>query len=254
MVIQHITNEKIRSLVEVIWFVEEEKGLDHDVVMPTGHIHLVYNFGSPYTLVTNNTEMTIDGVALYGQFTKAIKVKYGPSVKQLGIAIRPSALYTIFHRINCLYLGSILDCRSIESMIPFHKLVYSYIENDQPVEALIKAIEAHLSPFVDDEPLVSEDLIGYIEARKGVIDVKVMAKAFSYSVSGLERLFKKSFGLTPKAYADIMRFRYAMMEELPQRHYYDQSHFIKNCRKYTSKKPADLEDISELTLLNMLKM
>ncbi|WP_458788512.1 helix-turn-helix domain-containing protein, partial [Vallitalea sediminicola] len=67
-------------------------------------------------------------------------------------------------------------------------------------------------------------------------------------ISSIERLFKKYFGLTPKAYSDIIRFKQSIISEDPKSFFYDQSHFIKSCKKYTLKSPKELGSVSEITL------
>ncbi len=80
-----------------------------------------------------------------------------------------------------------------------------------------------------------------------------LAKAFNYSLITMERQFKKNFGLTPKAYCDLIRFRHSLMSDDPQSFFYDQSHFINSCRKYTLKSPKALNEVSEITLKHMTK-
>ena len=72
-----------------------------------------------------------------------------------------------------------------------------------------------------------------------------------YSYSTLERYFKKETGLTPKKYQSLQRYKGAV-EEIYDTHnsdwlhyvdkygYFDQSHFIKEIKRYTTFTPSQL--------------
>lgn len=72
-----------------------------------------------------------------------------------------------------------------------------------------------------------------------------------YSYSTLERHFKRDTGLSPKAYQSLQRYKLAVQEIYQTRNedwhhyvhrygYYDQSHFIKEIKRYTSFTPQQL--------------
>ncbi|MEM7298804.1 MAG: AraC family transcriptional regulator [Bacteroidota bacterium] len=79
----------------------------------------------------------------------------------------------------------------------------------------------------------------------------------NYSYSTLERYFKKETGLTPKGFQTLVRFKLAT-EELYNTHnqdwihyvnkykYFDQSHFIKEIKRFTGFTPSQLLDIPGL--------
>ncbi|MEM8847032.1 MAG: helix-turn-helix domain-containing protein [Bacteroidota bacterium] len=76
-------------------------------------------------------------------------------------------------------------------------------------------------------------------------------KATGYSYSTIERYFKKETGLTPKSFQTLQRFKKVLRElstsaNLDWQHYilehgyYDQSHFIKEMKKFTGYSPSAL--------------
>lgn len=259
MIIERKANDKINSILDVIWYVDEsnlEESRRSDIIVPSGHIHIVYNFEDPYFIDEEENKEQISDVVLVGQFKNAIKIKYGRHVKQLGLAIHPSALYALFHQVSGIYTGAIIDCSQIKSMVSTHKAVLEIVNNYENIEEMLNQIELYFERYhyIKSDVKLFEDMIAYLDENKGSVDIRVMADYFAYSVSSLERNFKKHIGLTPKAYADILRFRYAILEEDPQIMFYDQSHFIKNCRKYTKKIPAGLSSAEEISLLHMLEI
>lgn len=260
MIVQRKQPPDKNKWVDLIWYVHEhiqDESKRLDTITPSGHIHLVYNLEDPYEIVDEGQASTIPDIVLVGQLTKAYQIRYGAHVRQFGIAIKPAAFYRIFGEACSLYTDVMMDCSGMDKMRKFHRYILNILEDQAGnEEMMLVALEGFLSGiFFDDETLDDdEQMIHYIEERQGIIDVKEMAEDFHYSVSTLERHFKKKIGLTPKSYGDILRFRHAMMEEEPTVLYYDQSHFIRNCKKYTDKIPSDLMASDEITLTHILDL
>ena len=257
MIIQRKASEGIDTIIDVIWYVNEnhlELERQDDIIIPSGHVHIVYNFADPYFLNEGDGFTRIPDTVLAGQIRNAMNIRYGRHLKQLGLAIHPSALYNLFGKVSGLYTGAIVDCSDFDNMRDFHRAIRCIVnENNDPV-TMLDEIESYFEAYEYNELDIElfEDMVKYIEINKGLIHVENMAQKFAYSVSSLERVFKKHIGLTPKVYANILRFRHSVLEEDPQRLFYDQSHFIKNCKKYTNKLPTDLSRSEEISLLNML--
>ncbi|MDW3194305.1 MAG: AraC family transcriptional regulator [Cytophagales bacterium] len=80
--------------------------------------------------------------------------------------------------------------------------------------------------------------------------VSDLASNMAMSEKSLERMVKKQFNLTPKELWQVIRFQHASHKLKNQPNskfidalefgYYDQSHFIKECRKITSYSPKEL--------------
>jgi len=96
--------------------------------------------------------------------------------------------------------------------------------------------------------------ISYIYQHFEDVEIHTLAKKQNISLRHFERLFKNEFGISPKKFQIIIRFRATLKELLLSSHsdyfeiavnngYYDQSHFIKECKA--------LSDISPLQLIKM---
>ena len=99
-------------------------------------------------------------------------------------------------------------------------------------------------------------MITSIDADEGNMAMEELASLYNKSISAIERYFKKMIGMTPKAYANIEKFRKAMkaMDESKGMldYYYDQSHFIKSCKKYTGKTLSELMTSNDEISLNYM--
>jgi len=85
----------------------------------------------------------------------------------------------------------------------------------------------------------------------------------NYSYSTLERIFKKEIGLTPKKYQSLLRYKSAVKEicqtkntdwsyYVDKYNYFDQSHFAKEVKKYTSFTPSQLNQVKSLPRVRSL--
>ncbi len=94
-----------------------------------------------------------------------------------------------------------------------------------------------------------QSILQKIIQSNGAIRSNELSNQLAYSEQYLNRIFKKQTGLTPKNYSNLVRFQkaLAMLMDDPQMidlseisiksGYYDQSHMIKDFKKYTNQTP-----------------
>jgi AraC-like DNA-binding protein len=88
-------------------------------------------------------------------------------------------------------------------------------------------------------------LFALLYASQGSRSVEALAEAAGWSPREINRYFTRLFGLSLKAYSSILRFR-ATWPQLKAGHLYadgdfaDQSHFIREVRKYTGAAPKEV--------------
>lgn len=260
MIIQRPVKKDLQDVIDVIWYVNEEhlpEEKQKDVIIPSGQIHLVYNFSKPHYLNVGNELHKLPNTLLAGPFKDVKEVRYEDSVKQLGIAFKPSAFYTLFKELPSLYSHVFVDCSGMDFLKGLHLHIEAMARDHFPDgKRMLDDIETFFESFeyehVNDEGI--DQILRYIDEEKGDVNVADLAKKFSYSMSALERNFKKYLGLAPKVYANMLKFKYALADEDPVSLFYDQSHFIKSCQKYTRKLPKELLDAEEISLLYMLQV
>ncbi len=95
---------------------------------------------------------------------------------------------------------------------------------------------------------IDSAVVDYIIQKNGNLCVVEASRYFQTSLRTLERHFKHHVGISPKQYADIVRFKHIMwyLKSHPNASlldltflggFSDQSHFIKNVRKITDNSP-----------------
>ena len=86
--------------------------------------------------------------------------------------------------------------------------------------------------------------------NKGQLSIDELARYLGYSVRHVERIFKKYIGISPKEYSNLLRFQNTInLSHIKEENnltqlatffgYSDQSHFIREFKKFTTLKPKD---------------
>ena len=251
---------KLRSLVEEFWHVEFDKHEDvarTDIIIPTGNMHIVFNLSNEYYLMDElENSKKLPDVLISGQLDRALKISYGESTNQIGIVLKPLGFLKLFHMPGILYSGMFID----GSPPPWGLAnLYSMLRDSIDFDDSVKSLESYILDNTDsyENPERINRILEDIDMGRGNVNIQELAQSNDFSISAFERYFKKMIGMSPKAYANIVRFREVItLNESDEvlNHFYDQSHFIKSCRKYTGKTPAELmKGNEEITLDYMLK-
>ncbi|MDO7886553.1 helix-turn-helix domain-containing protein [Hymenobacter cheonanensis] len=88
-------------------------------------------------------------------------------------------------------------------------------------------------------------LFNLLYATSGTRTVEAYADAAAWSSRQINRYFQQQFGLSLKAYCNILRFRAALPDLksgklFPEAHFADQAHFIREIKKYAGVAPKEL--------------
>lgn len=125
-----------------------------------------------------------------------------------------------------------------------------YIKASQKVKEL-------LPKEIDERKL---ELFGLIYSSNGEMSVKELSQKVFWSSRQINRYFNQQFGLSLKAYCTILRFR-ASLEHVaqgklhPELNFTDQTHFIKEIKKFSGVVPKELSKNKNdrFVLLSVLK-
>lgn len=91
-----------------------------------------------------------------------------------------------------------------------------------------------------------QQLFDLIYSTKGSIPVKELSEKVFWSSRQINRYFNHQFGLSLKAYCNILRFRASFQhikegKLFPQQNFADQSHFIREVKKLAGVSPKELK-------------
>lgn len=202
-------------------------------------------------LVKNKTDFHI--MPKYGTRNTLIKPsEIKTSGDFLNISVRltiPNGL-SLFTKIpmNVVYNDDATSLYDIFTNQEINDLVDSLTEatNDQKK---IKVLELFLvSKLIICHPPIFVAIINKIHSTKGQCNVAQMATFFSVSERTIHRLFNKYVGVNPINYINLIKFRnFLQYSSIPKNKllsaaldagYYDQSHFIKNFKAFSTLTPT----------------
>lgn len=219
-----------------IWSMQSKKIVEktiYNYILPDACIDIVIDF-------TNKT------ICFAGFSKDTICLELKRKIDYMGIRLKPSVFYTAFH----IEADKIMD-----APMPF-----SQIDNSNELEKIFEKQE------ISDRILIFKN---YLFARiknnddKKYIDivddlyqnpkdqtVLEIANKFGYNPRHLFRIFKKYYGVSPKVLLNIVRLHLCLTLLLERNQslqdimstcgFYDQSHFIKEIKKYTGFSPLEL--------------
>jgi len=139
---------------------------------------------------------------------------------------------------------------SLDELIPRHQLeqIEEELHGAGDNRERVSIVERFLFSILKDQH--ADRLIDYsiqqIKMAKGDIRIKNMVSNLSLSLDPFEKRFRRVVGISPKQFADIIRFRnligqYSASESLTNTAlasgYFDQAHFIKDFRSFTGLAP-----------------
>ncbi len=136
-------------------------------------------------------------------------------------------------------------------------LVQKMMNEEDPLQK-VKIIQDFLMAQLKEENRYSSIIdysVHFISSSHGLASIKELEKKTGYTKRYIDLLFKDHLGISPKTYATIVRFQrfykhLANAESLKSdahaflELYYDQSHFIKEFKRYTGHTPMQYSNMN----------
>ena len=230
-------------MVKLFWQFENKGNLaKHYTVLPDGFFDLV--------IFVENSE--IKKITLFGVWSKQIEVIVPPYTTVLGVAFSPLAAEYFFKQsISDIYNGQ----------TDVSQFLYSI--NDLPINNFAAFCIQFTNKICKNVTIDNRKaaIFKALFMASGNITVLQLSKSIYWSSRQINRYFKQYFGLSLKTYANILRCSstYLQIEAgklTAPLQFYDQSHFIKEIKKYTGANPKELHENKNdrfLQLSNFIK-
>ncbi|GIP17701.1 hypothetical protein J40TS1_33430 [Paenibacillus montaniterrae] len=249
--------DALRKLVDYIWVVDfdflAEDNRD-DLIMPLGHVNVIFNYGSAYRLMEQEQITVIPDSVIIGQIKSAKYVQYGSHLTQIGIALTPLGLLQLFQYPGIQLTEQMVPAACVDAGLDkLYRILIGSTDIDDTLYAINHYLLYKLEELDEKDTSRIEEMLAYVEQECEQLSIVRMAHHFRVSVSTLERGFKKDVGLTPKSYGNIVKFRKHVemkgRRNWLEHRYYDQSHLLKAAHKFAGKTIKQLEkQLPELTL------
>ncbi|MBS1633996.1 MAG: helix-turn-helix transcriptional regulator [Bacteroidetes bacterium] len=219
----------ISDFVEYFWFLHNQSDSDKDTTgLPDGLVDILLSKSAtePFRI------SQLGGLTQYEQATvPANSLIFCISFKLLSVE------YIIGEPVSDI----------VDSGKPLPVDFWGFSERDlQDFELFVqKATRKILSLIPEDIDERKRKLFELIYTTKGAITVKELSEKVFWSSRQINRYFRHQFGISLKAYCNILRFR-ASLEHIakgqlfPEATFFDQTHFIKEVKKFSGVVPKEL--------------
>lgn len=220
----------LADFVESFWFLKHQSDNSAEkIIVPDGKVDLFFS----------KSETEPFRILLKGLETKPNQNPFYPNFMLCAISFKPiAAEYILRHSI-----ADILDGRKF---LPNDFWSFNATDLDD-FEAFCKKaaqkIQSLLPKEIDPR---KKKLFELIYATNGAISVKELSEKVFWSRQQINRYFNQQFGLSLKLYCNVIRFSASFQHVkegklLPQQNFADQSHFIKEVKKFSNVSPKQLQ-------------
>ncbi|OQP54207.1 transcriptional regulator [Niastella koreensis] len=220
-------NPSISFFVESFWMLHNDSGEDMNVVIvPDGRIDLFFSRSATEPF----------HISLMGLSTQPEQPVIAAGTLIFAVSFNLPATEYIFHRTveadNAAFLPIDFWGFSADDLTDFNQFCK---KTAQKIQELLPA-------EIDNR---KQQLFELLYASNGAITVKELAQKVFWSSRQMNRYFNQQYGISLKAYSDILRFRASFKhisegKLFPEQNFADQSHFIKAVKKLSGVSPSAL--------------
>ncbi len=231
-------------LVVCYWILKGFSNGFHEV-LPDGSMDIIFNFSTPLVNRSKDKDQINKATSfVVGNLTRSMLSGCRNDYDLLGIRFRAGGLYALLKQpLNAFtdlsvaleYTNADLKSDLAEQLYPLNTS-----ERITWLERWLGVVKAETDARIHQALMI-------VEKTRGVIPVATLADKVCLSPKQLQRLFLEQIGITPKVYADTIRFqelqkvmdqpvpRWEMAETLG---FYDHSHLHRFFHRFTSRKLA----------------
>lgn len=222
-----LPDKSISDFVKRFWLFENQTAeKKHYTILPDGYFDLTIS-------IKNNQ---VENILLCGIWTNQIEITVPSTTKVFGITFKPFASEYIFQQ----SIADILN-KSQSLDTSFWGIDKFQFEN---FESVVSILSKNIVPKNNLDNRKNE-LFKLLFSSLGTLSVKELSEKVFWSSRQINRYFKKQFGLSLKAYCNILRCKSSYKQlskgfSNTNENFTDQSHFIKEIKKHTGTTPKKL--------------
>jgi AraC-like DNA-binding protein len=241
----------LQDTVKCFWTHEATYSTDEvQTITPDGCVELIFNFGSPYLLLTTTPPCALPSAVIVGFQKKSIPIRVNGTVKVVAARLFAwGALALLQEEISAL-TGAVTALGTGWDTLA-ERLEY------QVVQGHYGEASATLQDFLIQKALMRAYDLKLVQTAakllyhtKGQCRIEELADSCQSTVRNLQRRFQRVVGVSPKFFARTLRFEQAQRSLMfdpeadltglaYQCGYFDQAHFIKEFREFTGKTPSE---------------
>jgi AraC-like DNA-binding protein len=220
---------ELSGFVESFWMVENTSDKSHETVgLPDGRFDIIFSYSSnePFDAM------------LMGLGTEPGQHAIPPKMLMFAVSFKLLAIE---------YLLDIKAASLLNSVHPLPSGFWEIKKGDlDDFEKFCKKVSAKMLSLIrpDIDPR-KQKLFDLIYSSNGTLSVKELSDKVFWSSRQINRYFSEQFGISLKAYCNILRFKTSLhhIKEgklFPELNFTDQAHFIKEIKKFSGVVPKEL--------------
>lgn len=243
----------LRPYVKTVFVFETKLGMpktDFSLTAPNGSMKLVIPYKNNMRSIhsTGTREHKESTWLILGLSTQATKVECDPDYGNICVEFEPLGAYKFFHLAlnelkNQIYTGRDIFNKVGEEV---EEKLNEIVSIEEKVCFVQRFLCRRLLLLNKSDPVV-EYAVDRIKKSNGLVTVSELSEKMGYSRRYLAIKFSENVGLSPKEFSSVIRFQ-EMYKKMNMRSlgekelydaYYDQSHYIKEFKKFTGLTPAE---------------
>lgn len=249
-----VPNAQLQPFIRYYWILNTTENLD-TLTFPIGCPQLIFHRRSQFYIPELKTEQARFSIS--GQVNFPARVQSPGDVETVVVVFHPHAIGTVFNIPVSSFYNQEIDGYSLGDK-RLNILADDVLNAEDSIEA-IELIERYLlsrlaEPWIYDFKRVGVSLKHLF--LDNTISVENMAQLACLSRKQFERVFFNAVGMKPKEYSNVARFQKSLLlmqngnrdfaDIAHSCGYADQSHFIRECRRYSGTTPAELLKIQPI--------
>ena len=247
--------KQLSPYVALMWIFESRSGVplaDSRLIVPDGRAKIIVPYRNALcaAVTTGLLSAQEHHIFLVGIQTHPTTIaSTATDTGTIGVELTPKGLYHLFK----LSMHEITDRMiSFEEVFgPWGARLQTRVgDADDPLEKIILLQRAltHLLEQNEKEYALLDHTLDLLVRTHGMISIQELAAHLGYTRRYVDRLFQEHVGVSPKSLASILRFQEVYQGWMRHRsasffrtqwpaYYYDQSHFIKEFKRFTGFTP-----------------
>ncbi len=246
--------EILRPFIDRFWTCEGISAACSSPIFAAGTgAEMIFQLKAPMTIISeDNAKLTPPPQALYCIRTRHYKANINHAHRFIGIRFKAGAIRHFcpipvadvieqFWDLNVLY-GD--EGQRLTTQL--HKAANLSQQLKHISDFLIELLKEHYQPQI-----MVDEAVRQLYYNREIPDLKAFSASLGTSYRQFERLFLNHMGVTPKAFQQTARLNNTLKHLLSHQikdylsvafdyGYYDQSHFIRACRRYFGDKPGTI--------------
>ncbi len=256
---EHAPAQRLARHVSCLWSFESEAAAAPDRIVPDGRPELIIHFGAPYAEVDAGGRARVQARALFaGQITRPLKLRASGRAGVLAVRFHADGARAFLG----IPMRGTSDARiALDDLWPAEGTRLAQAAagaRDHASRAAIaeQFVAERIAASAHEDDAVVRRSVERIEAARGQVELVELIASAGVGRRQLERRFADAVGIGPALLSAIFRFRSAfdLLEHDTSRPwteaalaagYYDQSHFIREFRRFVGCTPSEFLRTSE---------